>query len=132
MSKASWQEHIEFVKSKGILAKKLYVIFTWPVNTENLEAVEAALPEHLAYQKRLEEEGITFAAGPFADDAEQSWSGEGMIIVRAASVEAAHAIAAQDPMHVRGARQFRVRPWSLNEGSITVSIRCSSGWREVL
>ena len=32
-----WQEHIEFVKSKGILA-----------------------------------------AGPFADDAEQSWSGEGM------------------------------------------------------
>ena len=132
MAEGSWQQHIDFVRSKGILAKKLYVIFTWPVDASSLTAVEAALPEHLAYQKRLEEQGTTFGAGPFADDTERSWSGEGMIIVRAESVAAAQAIAEQDPMHICGARKFRVRPWSLNEGSITISIRCSSGWREVI
>ena len=68
------------------------------------------LAEHLAYQKDLEARGITFAAGPFADDSETDWSGEGMIIVRAASVAEATAIAQADPMHRSGVRRFRVRP----------------------
>ena len=83
MNKGSWQEHIDHVAAKGLLAKRLYVILTTP--TGGLDALKEQLGAHLVYQKDLEARGITFAAGPFADDTEQEWSGEGMIIVRAAS-----------------------------------------------
>jgi uncharacterized protein YciI len=127
MSKNSWQEHIEHVTAKGVLAKPLYVIFTKPVN--GLDAVRAQLAEHLQYQKDLEAAGITFAAGPFANDSETEWSGEGMIIVRAASMQEARALAETDPMHRSGARSFQVRPWLLNEGSYTVTVRYSEPFR---
>ena len=130
MTSSSWQQHIDHVRAKGLLAKRLYVILTTPVS--GLDAVKANLPAHLAYQKDLEARGITFAAGPFADDGETEWSGEGMIIVRADSAEAARAIAAADPMHSAGARSFRVRPWLLNEGSFTLSVRYSEPHRDVL
>ncbi len=127
--KGSWQSHIDHVKAKGLLAKRLYVILTRP--TGAIEALAAHLAEHLAYQKDLEARGITFAAGPFADDAENEWSGEGMIIVRAASLSEARAIAEADPMHSSGVRSFRIRPWLLNEGAITVSVRYSEAFRAV-
>ena len=38
-------------------------------------------------------------------------AGEGMVIIRAASLAEAQAIAAADPMHSSGARKARVRPW---------------------
>lgn len=126
----SWQEHIRHVTAKGVLAKSLYVIFTTP--TDGLDAVKQQLAEHLAYQKDLEARGITFAAGPFANDAEDAWSGEGMIIVRAASMAEATAIAQADPMHRSGVRSFRVRPWLLNEGSYTLTVRYSEHHRAVL
>ena len=126
---SSWQEHIDRVTAKGLLAKRLYVILTTPAS--GLAALEMHLGEHLAYQKDLEARGITFAAGPFADDTETDWSGEGMIIVRAASLTEARAIAESDPMHSSGARTFRVRPWLLNEGSYTVSVRYSEQYRAV-
>ena len=129
MDKGSWQEHIDHVAAKGLLAKRLYVILTTP--SGGLDALQEHLGAHLAYQKDLEARGITFAAGPFADDAEQEWSGEGMIIVRAASAAEARAIADADPMHRSGARSYRVRPWLLNEGSCTVTVRYSEGYRRV-
>ncbi len=129
MATNSWQQHIDHVRAKGLLAKPLYVIFTTPVGS--LDTLAAHLPAHLAYQKDLEARGVTFAAGPFADDAEQAWSGEGMIIVRANSVADAQAIAAADPMHRAGVRSFRVRPWLLNEGSYTVTVRYSEAHRSV-
>lgn len=125
----SWQQHIDHVAAKGVLAKPLYVIFTTP--TAGLEALKPVLADHLAYQKDLEARGITFAAGPFADDSETEWSGEGMIIVRAASVAEATKIAEADPMHRSGVRRFRVRPWLLNEGSYTVTVRYSEPHRSV-
>lgn len=125
----SWQEHIDHVRAKGVLAKPLYVILTTP--TGGLETVKAQLADHLAYQKDLEARGITFAAGPFADDSQTEWSGEGMIIVRAGSLAEARAIAEADPMHRSGARRFRVRPWLLNEGSYTVTVRYSEPHRDV-
>ena len=127
MKNGSWQEHIDHVTAKGLLAKRLYVIFTTP--TRGLDALKENLGAHLAYQKDLEARGITFGAGPFADDTETDWSGEGMIIVRAASVEEAIDIANLDPMHSSGARKFRVRPWLLNEGSYTVTVRYSESFR---
>jgi uncharacterized protein YciI len=125
----TWQAHIRHVSDKGLLAKPPYVILTTP--TGGLDALEEHLAEHLAYQKDLEACGITFAAGPFANDDETAWSGEGMIIVRAASVEEATAIAQADPMHRSGVRRFRVRPWLLNEGSYTLTVRYSHSYRQV-
>ena len=54
-----------------------------------------------------------------------------MIIVRAASLAEAIVIAEADPMHSSGARRFHVRPWLLNEGSYTVTVRYSEAYRSV-
>ncbi|MDP3083935.1 MAG: YciI family protein [Rubrivivax sp.] len=130
MDGGSWQAHIDHVRAKGVLAKPLFVILTTPVGT--VESLQAQLGAHLAYQKDLEACGITFAAGPFADDSGREWSGEGMIIVRAASLAEAQRIAEADPMHQSGLRRYRIRPWLLNEGSYTVTVRYSEQHRSVL
>ncbi len=111
--------------SRGMLQKQLFVVFTTPTNgmgpvMENIEA-------HLAFQVSLEQRGIMLGAGPFWADDEHTWNGEGMVIIRADSLEHAKEIAATDPMHTSGARDFRVRPWLLNEGRITVEIDFSTG-----
>jgi len=54
-----------------------------------------------------------------------------MFILRAGSLAEAKEIAASDPMHQCGARSFTVRPWLLNEGTVTVKIRYSDGSREL-
>ena len=54
-----------------------------------------------------------------------------MIIVRAASLDEARAIADADPMHSSGVRRYRIRPWLLNEGSYTVTVRYSENFRRV-
>ena len=130
MAQSSWDAHHEHVKEKGLLAKRLYVVLTKPAG--GLDAVKENLQEHLKYQLELEASGAMFAAGPFADDAEQEWEGEGMVILRARSLEEARSMAETDPMHKSGARTFRVRPWMLNEGSITLKVTYSNGQREVI
>ena len=87
---------------------------------------------HLKFQIELEEKGIMFGAGPFWDDAEEKWEGEGMVIIRAGSLAEAKEIAASDPMHSSCARDFTVRPWLMNEGTVTVKIRYSDGSRELI
>ncbi len=81
--------------------------------------------DHLKFQVDLARRGITFGASPFWDDDETHWSGEGMVIVRAESLAAARTIAAEDPMHKSGARRFTVRPWLLNEGTLTLRLNFS-------
>ena len=66
------------------------------------------LEDHLAYQQKIQDEGIMFGAGPFPDDEVANWE-EAMVIIRADSLEAAEEIAANDPMHESGARSYRVR-----------------------
>jgi hypothetical protein len=116
--------------SKGMLQKQLYVVFTKP--TKGLGPVLANLKEHLDFQCSLERRGIMFGAGPFWADNEEDWLGEGMVIIRAGSLAEAKAIAAEDPMHKSGARDFTVRPWLLNEGTLTVRITYSDGKRELI
>ena len=106
--------------SKGMLQRQLYAIFTTPV--DGLGPVFAIIEEHLAFQVQIEREGLLYSAGPLWTDDEQSWEGEGLVIVRAASRAEAIAIAERDPMHTSGARTFRVRPWLINEGSITIRL----------
>jgi uncharacterized protein YciI len=116
--------------SKGMLQKQLYVVFTRP--TGGLGPVMANLGPHLEFQIDLERRGIMFGAGPFWTDDGARWEGEGMVIIRAGSLAEARAIAESDPMHKSGARSFTVRPWLLNEGTVTVKITYSDGKREIL
>ncbi len=116
--------------SKGMLQKQLYVVFTKPA--KGLGPVLENLKEHLDFQCSLERRGIMFGAGPFWADNEEDWHGEGMVIIRAASLAEAKRIAAEDPMHKSGARNFTVRPWLLNEGTVTVKITYSDGKRELV
>jgi hypothetical protein len=108
---------------------QLYAIFTEPAG--DMQAVLDNMGPHLAYQKELEARGVMFAAGPFADDEERIWSGAGMVIVRAKSVADANEIAAADPMHISGSRNYRIRPWLLNEGSLSIRVTYSDGNREI-
>ena len=109
---------------EGMLQLQLYAIFTRPVS--GMKPVMEMLEEHLQYQISMEKDGILFAAGPFWTDDEQQWQGEGMVVVRAESLEAARAIAAGDPMHASGARTFEVRPWLINEGTLTLRLNHST------
>lgn len=110
--------------SAKMLQKQLYAIFTTPVN--GIGPVLENMEDHLAFQVEIEKEGIMYAAGPMWTDDEQSWEGDGMVVVRASSREEAIGIANRDPMHQRGAREFRVRPWMINEGTVTVRLDYSS------
>ena len=104
--------------SSQMLNKDLYVVFTKPTN--GLGPVMENIEEHLKFQVSLEEKGIMFGAGPFWEDNEIDWGGEGMVIIRANSLSEAKEIAETDPMHKSGARSFTVRPWLLNEGTINL------------
>jgi uncharacterized protein YciI len=115
---------------KDMLCKELYVVFTTPTN--GLGPVMANLEQHLQFQIGLEKKGIMFGAGPFFADNESDWNGEGMVIIRAESLKAAQEIAAQDPMHQSGARSFKVRPWLLNEGTITIQLNYSDRSQKIL
>lgn len=108
--------------SKGMLQRQLYAIFTTP--TDGLGPVFAVIEKHLEFQVQLEKDGILYAAGPMWTDDEQSWEGEGLVVVKAESRQ--EAIAERDPMHVSGARSFKVRPWLINEGSVTITLNNSS------
>ena len=129
-TKPSAQEIVALSRKEGFLAKQLYVVFTTP--TAGMEPVMKHLKAHLAFQKALEKDGIMFAAGPNWTDDEKSWDGEGMVVIRAKSFAEAHAIAARDPMHQSGARKFRVRPWLVNEGTVSLRLDYSNGTFEMI
>ena len=128
--KMSWDQLIKDGKDRGFLTKRLYAVTTVPTN--GLGPVLAVLSEHAAYQVHLEELGVMWAAGPFANDAEDAWDGEGFFIYRADSKEEAIRYAEADPMHSSGARTFRVRTWLMNEGSFRVQIGYSTGKAQIL
>lgn len=121
---------IKLSHEKGFLAKQLYVVFTTPI--AGMAPVMDHIQEHLAFQESLERQGIMFAAGPHWSDDEKSWDGDGMVVIRAGSLAEARAIAARDPMHASGARKFTVRPWFVNEGTVTIKLNYAQGKFEVL
>ena len=120
---ANWKEFVEYAGSRGVLAKELFVVHSRPV--ASAEEIRASLPDHLDYQKKLEGDGILFAAGPLADESGETWSMEGMIILRADTLEQARGFAEGDPMHASGKKEFTIRPWLLNEGRLQIDISLS-------
>ena len=129
MAEPKITKHDILKASEGMLQKQLYVVFTRPTN--GLAPVMEHIDEHLKFQVQLEKDGIMFGAGPFWADNEVDWHGEGMVVIRADSLAHAKEIAARDPMHESGARSYEVRPWLLNEGTLTIRIDYSSGKRDV-
>ena len=129
MAEPKITKHDVLAASEGMLQKQLYAVFTSPTN--GMGPVMENLEPHLEFQVKLERDGIMFGAGPFWADNEVDWNGEGMVLIRADSLAHAKEIAASDPMHASGARSFTVRPWLLNEGTMTIRVDYSTGKREI-
>jgi uncharacterized protein YciI len=70
-----------------------------------------ALGPHAAYMTQLFEQGRLFAAGPFLE-ADGSLSDGGVAIVRAANLEEAQRIQAEDPAVTSGLFVGEVERWS--------------------
>ena len=84
------------------------------------------LDAHLDYQVQLQDDGIMFGAGPLQEEGAPPFPPvAGMIIIRAASFDEARAIADADPMHSSGARTYTLRKWTMNEGSLDVTLKFS-------
>jgi hypothetical protein len=111
------------------LRMQLYVVTSV---ANSLEAVKQNLAEHRAYLRDLEERQVLFGAGPLWTEDGEYFQGDGLLIYRAASVAEANAIAQADPMHKSGARNFTIRPWLLNDGSITIRVTLSEPQRSLL
>lgn len=122
-----WSEYKAEATERGALAKEVYMVRSTP--TVDIDLLRATLPDHLAYQAKLEGEGTLVLAGPLSDATGEEMMGEGLIIYRAASLEAATEIAKADPMHSSGARSFEIRRWLINEGSIQLTVGLSTGIR---
>lgn len=119
-----WEEYKSEARGRGALAMELFVVRTRP--TGDMGLVKATLPDHLAYQKQMEDAGSLVMAGPVSDVTGDLMEAEGMIIYRAANLDAARALADGDPMHKVGARAYDIRKWLVNEGSLTFSVSLSS------
>ncbi len=121
----AWADYKSEAKSRGALAFELYVAHSTPARSP--EDVKASLADHLAYQAQLERAGQLAFAGPMSDETGEHMQGVGLIIYRADSLEAAHKLAEDDPMHKSGARSFVLRRWMINEGSLNLSVGLSTG-----
>ena len=118
-----WADYKRTAKERGALALELYVVNSTPAGPD--VDLPGTLPDHLAYQARLEAAGALAFAGPVSDVSGDEMMGEGMIIYRAASLEEARALAEEDPMHKRGVRTYVLRRWLINEGSFSLSVGLS-------
>lgn len=118
---ASSEERIRQL-TQGMLRKKLYVILSKGGATP--DQIGAVLPDHLEYMIGLEKKGVLVASGPLTADPSKP-AGDGLTILRAASVDDARAIASTDPFVANRLRTFEVREWTVMEGSLTVKVNFS-------
>ncbi|MEP2532196.1 YciI family protein [Shimia sp.] len=121
----AWNDYKEMARGRGALALELFVVESTPAGAP--EAVKDNLPDHLAYQRKLEENGTLVLAGPLSDPTGEIMVGAGLILYRAATMQDAQGLAEADPMHASGARSFTVRKWLVNEGNLTVNVGLSTG-----
>ena len=103
--------------------KKFYAVL-WDGNGADLKP---HLVEHLEYMIGLERAGKLFASGPLDFGA----SSDGLTILRAASADEARALALRDPFVVNGIRSFRIREWTVMEGSFGINVNYSDRTIEI-
>ena len=111
-----WPEYVEESRARGSLAAEFFMVRSVPVSPP--EKVKEILPRHLEYQLSLQNQHKLVLAGPLSDETGENMLGEGMMIYRAESEEAARALADADPMHAEGGRSYTIRRWLVNEGHI--------------
>ena len=116
------EERIEALLSK-MLKLRLYVIL-WQGKDQDLRPL---LADHLEYLIGLEKQGKVFASGPMGAPEQRN----GMTIVRASDEAEARAIAENDPFAKAGIRDFRIEPWTVMEGSLSLTINFSDGTHRV-
>lgn len=109
--------------SEGRLRKMLYVVTSKPNGGFGL--IKDNIQAHLEYLGTLESSGTLFMAGPLFDEEPDSWSGDGLLIYNASSLEEATRIAEADPLHRSGARSYSIRPWLLNDGCMNFTLHFS-------
>jgi uncharacterized protein len=124
---AAGEERIRELTGK-MLRRKLYVVLSKGGATP--DQLGKVLPDHLEYMIGLEKRGVLFASGPLTAPAGAPL-GDGLTVLRAASAEDAHAIAAADPFVINGLRTFDVREWTVMEGSFGVSLNFSDQTMEI-
>lgn len=120
----AWDEYKNAAIERGSLAHELFVVISEPA--ADPAQMKEKLPEHLAYQAEQENAGNLVLAGPMSDPSGDLMEGVGLIIYRAASLDAARKLAENDPMHSSGTRSFVIRRWLVNEGSISVNVKLSA------
>ena len=104
-----------------LLHKELYIAITEPLSGPGLAE---KLHEHIQGQIDLERRNILFGAGPIQDE-DKDRPTRGMFIIRASSFAEARAILDQDVFHKSGLRTYKLMRWSLNEGSINLTVNYS-------
>jgi uncharacterized protein YciI len=97
--------------------KKLYAVL-WDGNGADLKP---HLVQHLEYMIGLERAGKLFASGPLDFGA----SSDGLTILRVATADEARALALRDPFVINGIRSFRIREWTVMEGSFGINVSYS-------
>lgn len=120
----AWAEYKQAATERGSLALELYAVISTPAKSP--DELKEQLPAHLAYQADQEHNGRLVMAGPLSDLSGELMEGVGMIIYRAESLEAATALAENDPMHKSGTREYTIRRWLVNEGSFQLEIKLSA------
>lgn len=119
----AWNDYKKAAQERGSLALELYVVETTAAKPAQLADT---LPAHLQYQLEQERCGALVFAGPLSDDTGEQMQGNGLIIYRAESMQAARAIADADPMHAAGVRTYTLRKWLVNEGSFQLNVTLSA------
>jgi uncharacterized protein YciI len=113
-----------------LLKRKVWAIFSRPVAP--LEQLLPVLPDHYEWVIGQEKQGRVVGSGPFLPvDRDAPMTGEGMTVIRANSYQEAVEIAKGDPFVVAGLRDFTIRPWQINEGSVTATIKLSENAFEI-
>lgn len=109
----------------GMLKIRVWVIFNKPL--VSLDKMLPVLPDHYEWIIAREKEGLVVGSGPLlpVKDGDPA-TGEGLTIIRADSYQEAVEIAQTDPFAIAGLRNFEVRPWQINEGSVEVSVKFSN------
>ncbi len=119
-----WDEYGKICRENGNLAMQVFACMTTPVRPG--PPPPDVLAQHKAYIAGLETTGKVFLAGPLSNPEGTHMSGAGMIIFAAADMAEANALAADDPMHQAGIRDFTVQAWRLNEGAPMPGLRLSN------
>ena len=108
----------------------IYYIIHSKLNGD-MSALKKSFPAHLDHLKNLQQQALLFAAGPTLVSAdsveifdllnnEQAIGGDGIIILRVDSHSQAKEIAEADPFHQSGIRRYKILPWIITKGTVTL------------